>query len=118
SVLGFLLGANLGITITVQLIALRLFDYYSVFIAGGLLLFLVAKRETVRGAGQIGLALGFIFLAMEITTSAAATVTANPDFNTILGVLVHYQVLLVLFSAVLTVVLQSSTATIGLAFAV
>jgi phosphate:Na+ symporter len=118
SVLGFLLGANLGITITVQLIALRLFDYYSLFIVGGLLLFLGAKRETVRGAGQIGLALGFVFLAMEITTTAAAVITANPDFATVLGVLVHYKGLLVLFSAILTLVLQSSTATIGLAFAI
>src|SRR5688572_6398979 len=32
SVLGFLLGANLGITITVQLIALRIFEYHSLFI--------------------------------------------------------------------------------------
>src|SRR4051794_37989477 len=32
SMLGFLLGANLGITVMVQLIAFRLFDYYAPFI--------------------------------------------------------------------------------------
>lgn len=117
SVLGFLLGANLGITVTVQLIALRIFDYYSVFLIGGLACFLGSKRETVRGAGQSALGLGFIFLAMEITTNAATAITANPDFVTVLGVLGRYPLLMVLFSAVLTLALQSSTATIGLAFA-
>lgn len=117
SVLGFLLGANLGITITVQLIALRIFDYYALFIVTGLICFLGFKREAVRGAGQSALGLGFIFLAMEVTTKAAAVITTNPDFATILGVVVHYRPLVIIFAAALTLALQSSTATIGLAFA-
>lgn len=118
SVLGFLLGANLGITLTVQLIALRIFEYYSLFIVIGLICFLGFKRETIRGAGQSLLGLGFIFLAMEITTSAARIVAANPDFITVLEVLMHYPWLVVLFAMTLTVAMQSSTAVIGLAFAV
>jgi phosphate:Na+ symporter len=117
SVLGFLLGANLGITITVQLIALRLFDYYAFFLVGGLVLFQGAKRENLRGAGQALLGLGFIFLAMEVTGRAAAVLAANPDFNTLLGVLVHYRVPVVIFAALLTLAMQSSTATLGLALA-
>lgn len=118
SVLGFLLGANLGITLTVQLIALRIFEYYSLFIVVGLICFLGFKRETIRGAGQSLLGMGFIFLAMEITSAAAKIVAANPDFITVLEVLVHYPWLVVLFAATLTVAMQSSTAVIGLAFAV
>ena len=117
SILAFLLGANLGITVTVQLIALRIFDYYSIFIIAGLSCFLWSKREWVRGAGQSGLGLGFIFLAMDLTTKAAAVVTANPDFTTVLQILLHYHILLVVFAAVLTLAMQSSTAVIGLAFA-
>lgn len=117
SILGFLLGANLGITVTVQLIALRIFDYYSAFILVGLLGFMGSKREVVRGAGQSCLGLGFIFLAMDLTTKAAAVVTANPDFSTVLQVLLNYRVLLVLFAAAGTLAMQSSTAVIGLAFA-
>lgn len=118
SVLGFLLGANLGITLTVQLIALRIFEYYSLFIVAGLIAFLGFKRETTRGAGQSLLGLGFIFLAMEITSTAARIVAANPDFVTVLEVLMHYPWLVALFAAALTVAMQSSTAVIGLAFAV
>lgn len=118
SVLGFLLGANLGITFTVQLIALRIFDYYSVFLLVGVICFQWLKSDALRGIGQTLLGLGFIFLAMEVTSHAAADLTANPDFATVLGVLVHYQLLVVLFAAVLTLAMQSSTATLGLALAI
>ncbi len=117
SILGFLLGANLGITVTVQLIALRIFDYYSAFIVLGLLGFMGSKREGARGAGQSILGLGFIFLAMDLTTQAAAVVTANPDFITVLQILLNYRILLVVFAAAATLAMQSSTAVIGLAFA-
>lgn len=117
SMLGFLLGANLGITVMVQLIAFRFFDYYAPFILVGLVAFQFMKSETVRGFGQAVLGMGFIFLAMNLVSTAARGLTANPDFATILGVLVHHRVLLVIFAAVLTFLTQSSTATIGLALA-
>src|SRR5471030_3166739 len=71
SMLGFLLGANVGITVTVQLIALRFFDYYSVLLVVGLIGFQAFKSETIRGAGQSLLGLGFIFLAMRVGSDAA-----------------------------------------------
>ncbi len=117
STLGFLLGANVGITVTVQLIAFRFFDYYSVFLVGGLVCFQYFKSETVRGVGQTVLGLGFIFLAMSLTSDAARVLATDHDFQTILGVLVHHQVWLVLFAGLLTLCTQSSTAAIGLSLA-
>ncbi len=117
SMLGFLLGANVGITITVQLIALRFFDYYSLFLVVGLIGFQAFKSETIRGAGQSLLGLGFIFLAMRVGGEAAHALSANQDFLTVLGVLSHHHTLLVLFAAILTLATQSSTAAIGLALA-
>lgn len=117
SMLGFLLGANLGITVMVQLIAFRFFDYYAPFILVGLVAFQFMKSETVRGFGQAVLGIGFIFLAMNLISTAARGLTANADFATVLGVLVHHRVLLVIFAAVLTFLTQSSTAVIGLALA-
>ena len=55
---------------------------------------------------------------MSLTSSAAAEFAVNPDFVTLLGVLVHYKLLVVLFAAALTLAMQSSTATLGLALAV
>lgn len=117
SMLGFLLGANVGITITVQLIALRFFDYYSLFLVVGLVGFQAFKSETIRGAGQSLLGLGFIFLAMRVGGEAARVLSSDQDFLTILGVLSHHHTLLVVFAALLTLATQSSTAAIGLALA-
>lgn len=117
SMLAFLLGANVGITITVQLIALRFYDYYALFLVIGLIGFQAFTSETVRGAGQSLLGLGFIFLAMRVGSEAAQALSASDDFRTILGVLIHHHTFLVLFAAVLTLATQSSTAAIGLALA-
>ena len=117
SMLGFLLGANVGITVTVQLIAFRFFDYFAVFLVGGLVCFQYFRSETVRGIGQSVLGLGFIFLAMAVASDAAKVLATDQDFQTVLGVLVNHRVLLVIFASVLTLCTQSSTAAIGLGLA-
>ncbi len=117
SMLAFLLGANVGITVTVQLIAFRFFDYYAVFLVVGLVCFQYFKSENVRGAGQSVLGLGFIFLAMSLASDSARVLAADADFQTVLGVLVHHRLWLVVFAALLTLGTQSSTAAIGLALA-
>lgn len=116
-ILVFLLGANVGITVTVQLLAFRFFDYYGVLLMAGVAGYLWSRSETWRGAGQTVLALGFVFLAMHLIGDAARDLTGNPDFQTIMSVLSHHKWLLLIFSAGLTFVTQSSTAVIGLAIA-
>jgi phosphate:Na+ symporter len=116
-VLVFLLGANIGITAMVQLIAFHFFEYNAVFLIVGIIGFQFCKNETVRGLGQTLLGLGFIYLAMSIMSDAARGLTSDPDFNTVFGVLLHYRILLVLFAGIITFATQSSTAAIGLALA-
>ena len=113
----FLLGANIGITITVQLISFRIFDYYSLFLVLGLLGFQFGRAETIRGIGQSILGLGFVFLAMTLTSTSARELAGNADFETVLTVATHYRVALVLFAALATMLMQSSTASIGLTLA-
>jgi phosphate:Na+ symporter len=113
----FLLGANVGITVTVQLIAFRFFEYNALFLIGGVGAYLWAKSENWRGAGQTALALGFIFLAMQLISDAAALLTANADFQTLMLVFGSHPWLLVIFAAGVTFATQSSTAVIGLVIA-
>lgn len=113
----FLLGANVGITVMVQLIALRLFDYSALLLIPGVGAYLWARGEAGRGAGQTALALGFLFLAMGIIGTAASTLTGDPEFQTVMGVLGNHRWLLLIFATGLTFVTQSSTAVIGLAIA-
>jgi phosphate:Na+ symporter len=115
--LAFLLGANAGITVTVQLIALRVFDYYSLFLVAGFLGFQFFRSERIRGSGQSLLGLGLIFLAMTIISDAARVLAADPEFTTVLDLLQNHRLLLMLFAAVFTLSAQSSTAVIGLGLA-
>lgn len=113
----FLLGANVGITVTVQLIAFRFFDYNALFLIAGVGLYLWARTETWRGVGQTLLALGFIFLAMQLISQAAGLLAKNPDFETLMLMFSTSPLVLVLFAAGLTFATQSSTAVIGLVIA-
>ncbi|MDP1578643.1 MAG: Na/Pi cotransporter family protein [Candidatus Didemnitutus sp.] len=113
----FLLGANVGITVMVQLIAFRLFDYNALFLLTGVAAYLGARSETMRGAGQTLLALGFIFLAMGLISAAAGGLATNADFQTLMVMFSSHPYLLVVLAAGLTFATQSSTAVIGLVIA-
>jgi phosphate:Na+ symporter len=113
----FLLGANVGITVTVQLLAFRLFDWYPLFLIAGTAGYLWCRADVARGVGQSLLALGFVFLGMRVISGAAGQLTAGPDVPTVIALLENHEGLLVIFAAGLTLLTQSSTATIGLAIA-
>src|ERR1700730_11784742 len=63
--LAVVLGANVGITISVQLLAFRLQDYSGVFLLAGGIGFLFLERAVFRGAGQLLLGIGMVFLALK-----------------------------------------------------
>src|SRR5947208_2605716 len=56
-VLALMLGANIGFTITVQLLAFKFYAYNAIFIALGTPLYVFSRRQSVRGAGQMLLGL-------------------------------------------------------------
>jgi phosphate:Na+ symporter len=112
--LAVVLGANVGITVSVQLLAFRLQDYAGVFLLAGGVGFLFLKRAIFRGAGQMLLGIGLVFLAMGIIRSAGTAAATNGDLRLLFGIVDHYPLVVFVGTALLTVVLQSSTASIGL----
>jgi phosphate:Na+ symporter len=112
--LAVVLGANVGITVSVQLLAFRLQDYAGVFLLTGGIGFLFLKRAIFRGAGQMLLGIGLVFLAMGIISSAGTAAATNSDLKLLFGVVDHYPLVVFIGTALLTVALQSSTASIGL----
>ena len=68
--LAVVLGANVGLTVIVQLITFDLQNFASAFIVVGGIGFLFLSRALFRGTGQIFLGLGFIFLAMSMIADA------------------------------------------------
>jgi phosphate:Na+ symporter len=112
--LAVVLGANVGITVSVQLLAFRLQDYAGAFLFAGGIGFLFFNRAIFRGIGQMLLGIGLIFLAMEMIGKAGSVAATNPDLKLLFGVAEHYPLLVFLATAFLTLALQSSTASIGL----
>ena len=114
--LASVLGANIGLTVMVLLIALRFEQAAPVIILVGVALYQFTQGPRSRGIGQVLLALGFIFLGIRIMTEAASP--GSFDSESGLGAIINfdkleqYAVLLACFAAALALVLQSSTATI------
>src|ERR1700726_3102024 len=79
--LAVVLGANVGITVSVQLVAFRLQDYSGLFLLTGGIGFLFLRRAIFRGTGQMLLGIGLVFLAMGIIGSAATPAAKNSDLK-------------------------------------
>ncbi|MBV8415980.1 MAG: Na/Pi cotransporter family protein [Verrucomicrobia bacterium] len=89
-------------------------DYAGAFILVGGVGFLFLKRALFRGAGQMLLGIGLVFLAMGVISSAGAAAASNRDLKLLIGVVENYPLVVFIGTAMLTVGLQSSTASIGL----
>ena len=121
--LALMLGADVGLTVTVLMIALRIDQYAPILILVGLLLYRFPHLARWRGLGQAILGLGLIFLAMDIIKTAAQHGTANlagngnNDLVQLIQIVQNHLYPMALASALVAFTLQSSTVTIGLIMA-
>lgn len=114
---GVIMGANVGTTITPQIIAFRLTDWALPAIGIGFLIRLVGKRRSHRYFGNIVLGFGLLFLGMEVMAQAVGTLSDSPVFADWMASLSHNPLLGVLVGTVVTAIIQSSAATIGVILA-
>jgi len=111
--LAVLIGANVGMTVLANVAALQVGDYAGLFLIAGVIGFQFATPDRVRGVGQCLLSLGFIFLAMDFLQQGAGDFASSHNISIIFGVLDQYPYVLCVAAAILAVLLQSSTATVG-----
>ena len=113
--LAVMLGANIGLTILVQLVALHVDEYAPILILVGFVLFQYAGSGTSRGIGQFLLALGFFFLAMVVIKTAVLAGDLGPDsdMGRIIAIAEGYPGWLAFLSMIMATTLQSATATIS-----
>ncbi len=114
AVLAILLGAGVGLTVTVQLLSFHVNALAGLLLALGVVGYQFCQREVLRGAGQCLLALGFVFLAMSMIGEGANGIAANVEIRELLSRLQGHAWLVLVAISGLTVLLQSSTATIAL----
>ncbi len=113
--LAVMLGANIGLTIMVQFVALDLDQFAPILILIGVFLYQYFTRNRIRGVGQVLLSLGIIFLALGVIKSAVPSeIDPDGDLGRLIAIAENYPVGIMLLAAVLTIVTHSSTAAIGL----
>lgn len=112
--IGVVMGANIGTTITAQLIAFKIGDFAWVFVfVGFLLYFFVKKREKVRDVGQVIFSFGLLFVGLNIMGEAMKPLASSAVFLDLMLKVQDTPVLGVLLGTLMTVVVQSSSATIA-----
>ncbi len=115
--LGVILGADIGTTLTVQLIAFRVTDYSPLLVGIGFLVTFVARRRVVKDAGQALLGLGLMFLGLKLILEGVGPIKGSPLAVDVLAAMARSPMAAVLAGAVFSALVSSSAATIGLALA-
>lgn len=113
-----IMGANIGTTITAQVIAFKLSDWALPAIGIGFLMTMVAKRKTHRYVGHIVLGFGLLFLGMEVMKEAAVPLEQSPVFARWIAELSANPLLGVLIGLAFTALIQSSSAATGVLLAI
>ncbi len=113
--LAVILGADIGATLTVQLIAFHVYDYAVLLIGIGLTCFFFSKRVFVKNLGQGVLGFGFVFLSLKIMIDAMTPLQGNELFRQVFVALTGTPFAGIALSAVITALIHSSAATMGIA---
>ena len=115
--LGVILGADIGTTLTVQLIAFKVTEWSLLLVGAGFLTGHLARRPVVRDVGQAMLGLGLMFLGLKVILDGGAALAANPLAVEVLRATGGSPIVALLVAAGFSALITSSAATIGLALA-
>ncbi|MGM9941531.1 MAG: Na/Pi cotransporter family protein [Bulleidia sp.] len=112
--ISIILGANIGTTMTAQIIAFKLSDYIYAIIFIGFAISFFIKNEKARSIGSTIFAFGLLFLGIETMGSVMKPLAGSPVFTTMIAKVADIPILGVLVGTGMTLVIQSSSATIAI----
>jgi phosphate:Na+ symporter len=115
--LAVILGADIGATLTVQLIAFHIYDYAMLLVGIGLTLVFFPSNRLLKSTGEGVLGFGFVFLALKIMIEAMTPLQGNELFREVFAALSGAPLVGIMLAAVLTALIHSSAATMGIAIA-
>jgi phosphate:Na+ symporter len=110
---GVIMGANIGTTITAQLIAFKLSDIAPIILFVGMVMTIFIKKRKLNRFGDIILGFGMLFVGLTFMSVAMEPLRENEAFR---NFLVNFKspLLGVLVGAVFTAIIQSSSASVGI----
>jgi len=112
--IGVIMGANIGTTVTAQIIAFRIDELALPVVALGVTLLIVGKTKKWRYSGEGLIGFGLLFLGMQTMGGATRFFLDYKELFLDLG---QNPLLCILIGTVVTMIVQSSTATVGLTIA-
>lgn len=110
---GIIMGANIGTTVTGQLIAFNLSEIAPLFVFAGVVMMMFSKKANVQKVGEVILGFGILFVGLSSMSSAMSTLKDSPMIVETLSSLTN-PLLALLIGFLITAVLQSSSATVGI----
>lgn len=106
-------GANIGTTMTAQLMAFKISNYIYPIIFIGFIMNFVFKKEKIRNVGMVIFSFGLLFEGIEVMGGVMKPLASSAIFVELMGKVSEIPVLGVVLGAVMTLVVQSSSATIA-----
>ena len=110
---GVIMGANLGTTITAQVIAFKVTNFALLMVAVGFAIQFFGKLNIKKATGQLIMGLGLIFFGMNVMSDGMAPLR---DYQPFLDLMLQMQnpLLAIVVGLVFTALIQSSSATLGI----
>lgn len=115
---GVIMGANIGTTVTAQLVSIDLSNIAPIFVGIGVAIWLFSPNKRIKNIAEILIGFGILFIGMDFMKNAVKPLREYEGFRTLLlsfgSGTVSDKALAILSGFAMTVVLQSSSATTGL----
>ena len=106
-------GANIGTTMTAQIIAFKIDDFIWPIVFIGFVLYFFPKKESIKNIGQSVFAFGLLFVGITTMSNVMKPLADSPVFLSMIEQVAHIPILGVCVGALMTLVVQSSSATIA-----
>lgn len=111
---GVIFGANIGTTITAQLIAFKLSDVAPAILLVGVVMYSFSKKSLVRQIGGVIAGFGILFVGLDLMSDSMSKLRDMPEVANFLATFGRVPILGVLAGLLITVVIQSSSASVGI----
>lgn len=111
--IGVIYGANIGTTVTSQLVSFNLSQYAPVFIMAGVLMLMIFKNPTVKKTGEVVIGFGILFLGISTMSSSMGALKELPVIQNLFMSLDN-RFFALLLGLVITAIVQSSSVTVSI----
>ncbi len=112
--IGVIMGANIGTTVTAFIIGIDIGEYALPIIGAGAVLLFFFRRKVINAAGQILFGFGGLFYGLELMSAGMKPLRSLEEFQQLTVSMSDSPILGVVVGTVFTLIVQSSSATIGI----